>query len=95
MNVAAFEQRVAKDGERPALPAGWPDPLQRLLSECWLSDSHARPDFAQLVPRIEAMLAEEHAAAKRGQRISSIMRTEASWEPRSPMCAETSPSASQ
>ena len=52
MDVTAFEQRVARGGERPPVNSGWTEDLKHLLAECWQAESAARPEFAQLVPRI-------------------------------------------
>ena len=51
MNVAAFEESVAKGGERPPPDSRWPETLKQLLSECWQADPAARCVLKQLPPR--------------------------------------------
>mmetsp|Transcript_78542 Transcript_78542/g.235439 ORF Transcript_78542/g.235439 Transcript_78542/m.235439 type:complete len:145 (-) Transcript_78542:89-523(-) len=86
MNVAAFEERVAKGGERPPPNSRWPTTLKQLLAECWQADPAERPAFSQLVPRLEAILQEVTPEGK-VQRSRALSQT----SPRAPMCS-TSPS---
>ena len=39
----------------PPMPKGWPDGLQELLRECWSRDQDKRPEFRELVTRLEAL----------------------------------------
>ena len=37
------------------LPPEWPDELQSLISDCWKLDAQQRPEFREIVPRLEAL----------------------------------------
>ena len=50
-------------GARPAVPKKWPVPLHPLLRECWDADQAKRPEFSELVPRLEELHANLDTAA--------------------------------
>ena len=56
--------RAITQGLTPEIKKKWPPPLQRLLAECFSLDMNARPDFRQIVPRLEAIHSEQIAAEK-------------------------------
>ena len=39
------------------LPPEWPDELRSLISDCWKLDAQQRPEFREIVPRLEALCA--------------------------------------
>ena len=51
-DVLAHRQRVAINGERPAMKNSWPLEFKNLLSDCWHNDSTRRPDFVQIYDRL-------------------------------------------
>ena len=51
--------RAIADGVRPEIKKKWPDGLKQLLSECWQADMVERPDFRELVPRLESLLEDQ------------------------------------
>jgi len=57
-DVQSFYRRVCHAGERPKIPSGTPKELTVLLEQCWHVDSSKRPEFAQIIPRLKAVLAE-------------------------------------
>ena len=52
MDVAAHRQRVAINGERPAMKNSWPVEFKNLLSDCWHDDSRRRPNFVEISARL-------------------------------------------
>ena len=61
-SVADFERRVARGGERPAIPRKWPPALRELVRDCWRPEPTERPGFGQVVSRLEGLLrAQLHA----------------------------------
>jgi len=57
-DVQSFYRRVCHAGERPKIPSGTPKDLTLLLEQCWHVDSSRRPEFAQIIPRLKAVLVE-------------------------------------
>lgn len=49
---------VMHRGLRPDIPGHTPAALAQLIQECWQPLPASRPGFAQIVPRLEAMLGE-------------------------------------
>ena len=49
---------VMHRGLRPDIPAHTPASLAQLIQECWQPLPAARPGFAQILPRLEAMIDE-------------------------------------
>jgi hypothetical protein len=49
--------RVVNHGARPAFPAGSPRAYAALAEECWRAEPAARPTFAQIAERLEALAA--------------------------------------
>ena len=45
--------RAIGSGHRPTVPKKWPQDLHQLFGECWALEADARPDFRQVVPRME------------------------------------------
>ena len=65
MDAQAYISQVCNGGHRCELPAAIkaiPD-VAALLSACWSTSPSRRPDFAQVVPVLEAALAALPAAA--------------------------------
>lgn len=52
-----FPACVQKAGLRPKLKKFLPEPVRQLLTVCWHEHAVRRPDFRQIVPQIEVMLA--------------------------------------
>lgn len=55
-------RNVSTKGLRPPIPRKWPPALTQLLEACWSGDAAARPEFDQLVERLEALLSEAEAS---------------------------------
>ena len=51
-------RRALGNGYVPEIPRKWPAELQSLISECWKLDAQQRPEFREIVPRLEALCAE-------------------------------------
>lgn len=50
-------KRAVLDGHRPPLKPTWPVELRELLEECWQWDPACRPEFREILPRLEAICA--------------------------------------
>jgi serine/threonine protein kinase len=53
----AFRKALG-NGYVPEIPRKWPAELQSLISVCWKLDAQQRPEFREIVPRLEALCAE-------------------------------------
>lgn len=53
---------VADTDLRPPLPKSWPQPLKDLFARCWHKSAAERPEFAEIVMVLEALLDEAEAA---------------------------------
>ena len=62
-------------GFLPTIPSKWPAELQSLLSDCWSLDAQQRPEFHEVVPRLEALCAEHPLG------IESAQRATRAWSP--------------
>jgi serine/threonine protein kinase len=52
----AFRKAIGS-GYVPEIPRKWPAELQSLISVCWKLDAQQRPEFREIVPRLEALCA--------------------------------------
>ena len=43
------------NGARPPLHKQWPALLQSLLTQCWADHASVRPEFREIVPRMESL----------------------------------------
>jgi len=59
LNRELFYERVVHGGERPPLSKKWPKELTSLMSECWDADMQNRPNFRDIVKRLDSMLSKE------------------------------------
>jgi serine/threonine protein kinase len=50
-------RRAIGTGYVPEMPRKWPAELQSLISECWKLDAQQRPEFREIVPRLDALCA--------------------------------------
>ncbi|CAM9328051.1 unnamed protein product [Ectocarpus sp. 12 AP-2014] len=53
---SAFYARVVIGGERPQVDPSWPRAFKTLLKDCWSGDPSLRPDIAEVVVRMKAIL---------------------------------------
>jgi hypothetical protein len=60
MNRSLLYERVIMGGERPLLNKKWPRDLSTLLQDCWSPTIAHRPNFEQVVERLDQMLRKEH-----------------------------------
>lgn len=51
-------RKAILDGHRPTLNKRWPEALKAVLTDCWRGDIASRPEFAQLLPRLDALCTE-------------------------------------
>lgn len=94
MNRQLFYQRVVNGGERPPLIKKWPKDLQSLLTECWSPIISQRPNFEQIVERLDVMLRQERGnpfgfssnvstdasqTSKKSKSISSLIDRHSTW----------------
>jgi serine/threonine protein kinase len=51
-------RKALSNGYVPEIPRKWPAELQSLISVCWKLDAQQRPEFREILPRLEALCAE-------------------------------------
>ena len=51
-------KKAIGSGFLPTVPKKWPEELKALLADCWQMDPAKRPEFNQIVPRLDALCAE-------------------------------------
>ena len=76
-NFTAEIFRGALDaGARPAIDKKWPNELQSLFADVWQYEPTSRPEFSEVVPRLEQLLAAELARnarkKKKGRKGSGV-----------------------
>lgn len=54
LNRDSFYERVVHGGGRPPIHKKWPKELSNLMIDCWSVDIEARPNFQQIVDRIDS-----------------------------------------
>lgn len=59
-------RKAILDGYRPPLRAKWPDALKAILTDCWHPEIPRRPEFASLLPRLDALCAELQGSPRLG-----------------------------
>ena len=89
-NVERFERRVARGGERPAVPRHWPDGLKELLHDCWEAEPTRRPTFSTVCRRLETLLQQQPALTASRARIEPVAQLVASSSPSSSQASSTS-----
>jgi serine/threonine protein kinase len=45
------------DGVRPEVASNWPAPYVEMMTRCWATDPHSRPDFKETANTLQALLA--------------------------------------
>jgi serine/threonine protein kinase len=53
--VSQLINKVVRKGERPAVPAGCPEPLAVLVRACWDQNPKARPPFKSVLEQLQGM----------------------------------------
>ena len=66
MTMEQVALSVADTDLRPPLPRSWPQPLKDLIAKCWHKSAEQRPEFAEIVLELEALL-EQAEATEPGQ----------------------------
>ena len=61
MDLEMLYTDVVYGGQRPKIPKQWPDGLRSLLKACWHPDPQARPEFAEVLQRLEELRGGGHA----------------------------------
>lgn len=74
---------VVKSGGRPPFHDDWSITLCSLISDCWHSDLNKRPDFEQIITRLDKLLATENEK-KSGAKGRSLLRRIKEFIERSP-----------
>jgi len=59
-----FKKAVAK-GFHPKIDPRWPADLQSLLKDCWALETSERPEFHEVVPRLEQLLQDQILAGNK------------------------------
>jgi serine/threonine protein kinase len=67
--INRFAQAICRHRERPAIPPDTPESLRTLMTACWDHEPQARPNFSEIVPRLEVIIAE-------CEQLEAIMRIE-------------------
>jgi serine/threonine protein kinase len=82
LNRESFYERIVHGGERPPLNKKWPTELRQLIKECWDVDINSRPNFGEILERMEALLSKERGGGKakgRLGRISGLIDRHSTW----------------
>jgi serine/threonine protein kinase len=77
-----FYERIVHGGERPPLNKRWPTELCQLIKDCWDVDIDSRPNFGEIVDKMEALLSKEKDGGKgkgRLGRISGLIDRHSTW----------------
>jgi len=87
----SFYEQVVYGGGRPHLSRKWPSELNKLISDCWNVDVDVRPNFGEIVDKIDDLMANEkggsggHAGSKGGsakmvvKRVAGIIDRHSTW----------------
>ena len=81
LSVEVFYKAI-DTGHRPPLPKKWPPTVCTLLAQCWQHAPASRPEFNEIVPRLEAIKVDmdnedaKKMAKKRGETIKVDMDNE-------------------
>lgn len=82
LNREMFYERVVHGGERPSLNKKWPPELCQLIAECWDAEIENRPNFGQIVQRLEGLLLKEKEGGSKksiSRRISGMIDRHSTW----------------
>mmetsp|Transcript_5917 Transcript_5917/g.17739 ORF Transcript_5917/g.17739 Transcript_5917/m.17739 type:complete len:854 (+) Transcript_5917:392-2953(+) len=79
-----FYDRVIQGGERPQCNKKWPEELSSLIKQCWDAEPEKRPNFATVVDKLDALLAQEKEGASTKsknpfRRISGMIDRHSTW----------------
>jgi len=78
LNRESFYVRVVKGGERPPLQKKWPKGIVKLMTDCWSADKDKRPNFDQIVRRLDDMMITEKDGGIR-RKVSSLIDRHSTW----------------
>lgn len=84
LNREQFYEIVIYGGDRPPLNKKWPPALCSLIADCWDADLEVRPDFSDVIPRLDALLSNEKGKSggrSKGplRRISGMIDRHSTW----------------
>lgn len=82
LNREMFYERVVHGGERPSLNKKWPPELCQLISECWDAEIENRPNFGNIVQRLDGLLLKEKEGGSKksiSRRISGMIDRHSTW----------------
>ena len=48
-----FKKAICIDNVRPPIPKSMPEPLKKLMEDCWAPDPRDRPDFGEIIKMID------------------------------------------
>ena len=68
MGKKRYMDKVVHHGYRPPLNRNWPKRFRELLQACWDEDKNARPDFEDIVRRLDMLILEEERLNQTGWR---------------------------
>lgn len=78
-----FYERVVHGGERPPLNKKWPDSLNSLITDCWSENPEDRPNFDEIVQRLDVMLLNEKGVGTKMKnplgRLSGMIDRHSTW----------------
>eukprot|EP00526_Cylindrotheca_closterium_P007274 CAMPEP_0113624108 /NCGR_PEP_ID=MMETSP0017_2-20120614/12421_1 /TAXON_ID=2856 /ORGANISM="Cylindrotheca closterium" /LENGTH=692 /DNA_ID=CAMNT_0000534115 /DNA_START=271 /DNA_END=2346 /DNA_ORIENTATION=+ /assembly_acc=CAM_ASM_000147 len=84
LNREQFYEVVIHGGDRPPLNKKWPEALRSLISDCWDTDLDKRPDFSEVILRLDSLLSNEKdksGGKAKGplRRISGMIDRHSTW----------------
>lgn len=78
MTRESYYERVVYGGERPQIPKKWPIEISKVISECWSSDISTRPNFSDIVTRLDAILKKESKVGVK-KKIVALIDRHSTW----------------
>ncbi|KAH0791057.1 TKL family protein kinase [Histomonas meleagridis] len=52
-DISSISVQVVEDGRRPIIPENTPEPLAKLMRQCWDQDNNKRPSFTKIVQLLQ------------------------------------------
>lgn len=78
MTRESYYERVVYGGERPLIPKKWPIEISKLIAECWSPDIATRPNFSEVVTRLDGIINKEKKVGVK-KKIVALIDRHSTW----------------